>query len=81
MDENKKLEDFSAFVKGGIELVRPWKWALIVTNVCWAFVLGLFIWLAYMSPDTSYQYQDFDGHIQTQADGQYDPSMGPGGDG
>lgn len=75
MDETK--QSFREWVNAGLDLVKPWKVALIVTNICWALVLALFIWMAYMSPDTSYQYQDFDGHMQTQADGEYDPSMAP----
>lgn len=75
MDEMQK--NFREWVNAGLDLVKPWKIALIATNAFWALILALFIFFAYMAPDTSYQYQDFDEHIQTQADGEYDPSMAP----
>lgn len=79
MDEkNQELQSsFREWVNAGIDLVKPWRVALIVTNLCWAFVLALFIWLAYMTPDTTYQCQDFETSTQTQAAGEYDPSMAP----
>lgn len=75
MDETR--QSFKEWVDGAIALVRPWKVAFIVSNICWAIVLSFFIYLAYTSPDTSYQYQDNESYIQTQSNGQYDPSMAP----
>lgn len=75
MDETK--QSFKEWVDGAIALVKPWKVAFIVSNICWAIVLSLFIYLAYMSPDTSYQYQDFESSVQTQSDGQFDSAMAP----
>lgn len=75
MDDTK--QNFKEWVDGAISLVRPWKLALILTNLFWAIVLGVFIFLAYMTPDTSYQYQDFESTTQTQASGEYDVSMAP----
>jgi hypothetical protein len=31
-------EDFSEWVRGGIELVRTWRTALIASNIAWAAV-------------------------------------------
>lgn len=75
MDETK--QNFKEWIDGAILLVRPWKLALILTNLFWAIVLAAFIFLAYMTPDTSYQYQDFQSSVQTQADGQFDSAMAP----
>lgn len=75
MDETK--QNFKEWIDGAISLVRPWKLALIFTNLFWAIVFMAFLFLAYMAPDTSYQYQDLESSVQTQADGQYDPSMAP----
>ena len=75
MDETK--QNFKEWIDGAISLVKPWKIALILTNLFWAAVLAAFIFLAYMTPDTSYQYQDFENTTQTQSSGEYDVSMAP----
>ncbi len=43
--------------------------ALVFTNLFWALVLAVFIWFAYMAPDTTYQTQEFEGHQQIQSSG------------
>lgn len=43
--------------------------SLLVTNLLWALVFAAFILLAYLTPDTSYQYQDFEGQAQVQSAG------------
>lgn len=68
-DSKEATGNFKEWVSGGLELVRPWKLALILTNAFWAIVLTLFIWFAYMSPDTTYANQDFTSQTQTYADG------------
>ena len=50
-------------------LTKPWRIALLVTNLLWALVFAAFILLAYLMPDTSYQYQDFEGQAQVQSAG------------
>jgi len=78
--ENEKakqtIENFGDMVTATERLTKPWRIALIVTNVLWAVVMATFIWLAYMSPDTSYQYQDLAGQTQTQSVGS---EVSPGG--
>lgn len=76
---NETKESFKDWVSAGLELVKPWKAALILTNLFWAVVLFMFIWFAYMSPETTYQHQDFSGQAQTQSDGSQLPVEAQGG--
>lgn len=46
----KDIEQFKLMVQGATELVKPWRLALILSNLFWAVVLALFIFLAYLSP-------------------------------
>ncbi|NCE63749.1 hypothetical protein D1159_03940 [Pseudoflavonifractor sp. 524-17] len=69
MDGNETIQSFGDMVNAAERLTKPWRVALLVTNFLWALVFALFIWLAYLSPDTSYQYQDFEGKAQVQSAG------------
>lgn len=51
------------------KLTKPWRLALVITNILWAVVFLAFILLAYLTPDTSYQYQDNESMTQTQITG------------
>lgn len=67
MTDKEKIESFGDMVEATERLTKPWKMALIITNALWAIVFLAFILLAYLMPDTSYQYQDFEGQAQVQS--------------
>lgn len=69
MSDNEKVQNFSDMVSATEKLTKPWRLALIITNVLWAVVFTAFILLAYLTPDTSYQMQDFSGQSQVQTTG------------
>lgn len=69
MNENEKIQSFGDMVNATEKLTKPWRLALIITNAFWALVVCLFIWFAYMAPDTTYQAQEFEGHQQVQSSG------------
>lgn len=67
MDDKEKIQSFGDMVDAAERLTKPWRIALLVTNLLWALVFAAFILLAYLTPDTSYQYQDFEGQAQVQS--------------
>lgn len=69
MDNKETAQNFSDMVTATEKLTKPWRIALAVTNVLWAFVVLTFLVLAYLVPETTYQSQDFDSHSQQQASG------------
>lgn len=69
MSDNEKIQSFGDMVDATEKLTKPWRLALVITNVLWAVVFLAFILLAYLTPDTSYQMQDFDGQSQVQTTG------------
>ena len=69
MDDKEKIKSFGDMVQATEQLTKPWRVALIVTNILWALVFLAFILLAYLTPDTSYQMQDFEGQSQVQTTG------------
>lgn len=69
MNDAEKIKSFGDMVDATERLTKPWRIALIVTNVLWAVVVCMFIWFAYMAPDTAYQAQEFEGHQQVQSSG------------
>ena len=69
MDDKEKIQSFGDMVQATEKLTKPWRWALIITNILWALVFLAFILLAYLTPDTSYQMQDFEGQSQVQTTG------------
>lgn len=69
MNDEEKVQSFSDMVNATEKLTKPWRLALVITNVLWAVVFLAFILLAYLTPDTSYQMQDFEGQSQTQSVG------------
>lgn len=69
MDDKEKIQNFGDMVSATEKLTRPWRWALIITNALWAIVFMAFILLAYLTPDTTYQYQEVDGQPQIQSTG------------
>lgn len=66
MDDKEKIQSFGDMVDAAERLTKPWRIALLVTNLLWALVFAAFILLAYLTPDTSYQYQDPDTSYQYQ---------------
>lgn len=69
MDDNEKIQSFGDMVEATEKLTKPWRWALIITNCLWAIVFMAFILLAYLTPDTTYQYQEVDGQPQIHSTG------------
>lgn len=69
MNDQEKIQSFGDMVEATEKLTKPWRIALITTNILWAIVFSAFILLAYLSPDTSYQSQDFEGQMQVQTTG------------
>lgn len=69
MDDQEKIQNFGDMVEATQKLTKPWRVALALTNILWAIVFGAFILLAYLTPDTSYQYQDFEAQSQIQTTG------------
>lgn len=69
MDDKEKIQSFGDMVEATERLTKPWRIALIVTNVLWALVFAAFIFLAYLTPDTTYQYQEVEGQTQVQSTG------------
>lgn len=67
MNDTEKIKSFGDMVDATERLTKPWRFALIITNLLWAVVFAAFIFLAYLTPDTTYQYQD--GQAQTQSTG------------
>lgn len=76
MSDTEKIQSFGDMVEATGKMSAPWREtvfklvrALILTNLFWAVVLSVFIWFAYMAPDTTYQAQEFEGHQQVQSSG------------
>jgi uncharacterized membrane protein (DUF485 family) len=47
---NEKCQEFGEMVKGAERLAKPWKIALLVSNIVWAVVLIAFITLVTLVP-------------------------------
>lgn len=82
MDEKETIRNFGDMVSATQQLSHPWQEhtkrltvALILTNLFWAIVLTFFIAFAYLTPETTYQEQDFDQNTQIQQSG-YPASFG-----
>lgn len=69
MDDKEKIQSFGDMVDATERLTKPWRIALLVTNLLWALVFAAFILLAYLTPDTTYQYQEVEGQAQVQSTG------------
>lgn len=69
MDDREKIQSFGDMVDATERLTKPWKIALLITNLLWALVFTAFILLAYLTPDTTYQYQEVEGQAQVQSTG------------
>ena len=69
MNDSEKIQSFSDLVNAAERLTKPWRWALIITNCLWAVVFLAFILLAYLTPETTYQYQDAKSAQQVQSTG------------
>lgn len=67
MDDKEKIQSFGDMVEATRKLTRPWIISLIVTNVLWAFIVGMLVWFAYMTPAEMSQEQDLTTQHQTQS--------------
>lgn len=57
---------FKEYVEGANKLCTKWQYALILSNLFWAIVLGMFIWFAYLTPVEMSQEQNNPEQVQTQ---------------
>ncbi len=69
MNDTEKVQNFGDMVNATEKLTKPWRWALVITNILWAVVFLAFILLAYLTPDTTYQMHDFEEQSQVQSAG------------
>lgn len=67
MTDNEKIQSFGDMVDATERLTKPWRVAMMFTNALWALVFLAFIFLAYLTPDTTYQMQN--GETQVQSTG------------
>jgi len=61
----RDIQYFEKMVDGANRLVKPWKLALIITNLFWAIVMAAFILLAYLTP-TEIDVQQNQGAVEQQ---------------
>ena len=66
MTEQDKIQSFGEMVEATERLTKPWKIAMLVTNIAWAFIVALLVWMAYMAPVEVEQTQDFSNQTQGQ---------------
>lgn len=66
MDDKKMIENFGDMVSATEKLTKPWRIALIVTNILWAIVVVMLVSYAYLIPSEMTQEQDFPSQHQTQ---------------
>lgn len=69
MENKEAVQNFGDMVNATEKLTKPWRWALVITNALWAIVFTAFIMLAYLTPETVYQSQDYQAQNQQQASG------------
>lgn len=66
MNDTEKIKSFGDMVDATERLTKPWRWALIITNLLWAIVAILLVSYAYLVPAEMTQEQDFPSQHQTQ---------------
>ena len=47
MDDQEKIQSFGDMVEATEKLTKPWRLALLVTNVLWAFIVGMLVYDTY----------------------------------
>ena len=67
MTDNEKIQSFGDMVDATERLTKPWRLAMIVTNVLWAVCFLAFILLAYLTPVEMEQGQDLPEGTQSQS--------------
>lgn len=67
MDDNEKIQNFGDMVAATERLTKPWRIALLVTNIAWAVVMLAFILLAYLTPVEMEQGQQLPDGTQNQS--------------
>lgn len=67
MDDKEKIQSFGDMVEATEKLTKPWRIALLVTNIAWAVVMLAFILLAYLTPVEMEQGQDLTTQSQSQS--------------
>lgn len=66
MDDKEKIQSFGDLVEATERLTKPWRLALIITNVLWAVVVVLLVSYAYLIPSEMTQEQDLPSQHQMQ---------------
>lgn len=71
MNDTEKIKSFGDMVDATERLTKPWRWALIITNLLWAVVVILLVSYAYLMPSEMTQEQDLPSQhqVQTYIDG------------
>lgn len=71
MNDTEKIKSFGDMVDATERLTKPWRWALIITNLLWAIVVILLVSYAYLMPSEMTQEQDLPAQhqVQTYIDG------------
>jgi hypothetical protein len=67
MDDKEKIESFGDMVQATERLTKPWRIALLATNIAWAVVMLAFILLAYLTPVEMAQDQQLPDGTQSQS--------------
>lgn len=67
MTDNEKIQSFGDMIDATERLTKPWRLALLITNLLWAICFLAFIWLAYMTPVEMEQSQNIPDGSQTQS--------------
>lgn len=67
MDDKEKIESFGDMVQATERLTKPWRIALLATNLLWALVFAMFILLAYLMPVEMEQGQQLPDGTQSQS--------------
>lgn len=66
MSDKEKIQSFGDMVEATEKLTKPWRIAMLVTNLLWAIVFLAFILMAYMTPMEITQGQNIDDQTQNQ---------------
>lgn len=67
MNDTEKIQSFGDMVYATERLTKPWRLALVITNILWAIVVMALVLLAYLTPTTVTQEQVMPENSQSQS--------------
>lgn len=67
MNDTEKIIAFSDMVNAAERLTKPWRIALLITNLFWCIVVTLLVCFAYLTPVEMEQGQQFTEQTQSQS--------------